>query len=665
MNNKTYFLPIKSENLAFYFAKGCICPTKYLQNRNTDIQNRFDNQILLSNSMFTNETDCSLEIILNEETEKAVQISNSFFTLEMPLPISRIKKITFKNEEQKINTVYNIESGAAFLPINLIEVVPNSIEINTEEFTSINNQNSLKDWSKELEQFDRLMGGFAVMSIAGNDPQNYPTNYFNTLSVINDLVRDEIINQEVEVKNNQEWAIIRTEKFNRLYDAIYNKINNSTVENFAKVDKVQLLTNNGKYLIDKINQEKLTYFVAILASYGEGTRQSIDTFISDIISNKFPIERKEGIALIFGINKGYDVFRNNYKTNNFNIDVKFKLDSQLDYSTIESIYQFAFNNKRNNSDFEYLNWVNEYKDHTDYKDFETYQVLDKTVIIKKKEKPGFTDFFQSISRNKIYQKIISEINKCIPKYLIDKDNVEGTKYFTTLLKEDFEEYEKEVFQKAKEELEKGLNNKFEKKNNEKSLEIEKLNNFIQEQKNEIKNLKEIIEKSKSNYNVNIKNNPEINESVVITTSSLPENDVAENKLYAEKTDNENQVNEIDNKGKLEVQNVNIKNNPELNEPLVITTTSFPENDVAENKLYAEKTDNENQVNEIDNKGKLEVQNVKGNRKKELKELNITDLKKEAKKLNIKDLKNFKSNPDDMDKLIEAILLVESQENRIF
>ena len=45
--------------------------------------------------------------------------------------------------------------------------------------------------------------------------------------------------------------------------------------------QVQLLTNNGKYLIDKISQEKLTYFVAILASYGEGTRQSIDTFISE------------------------------------------------------------------------------------------------------------------------------------------------------------------------------------------------------------------------------------------------------------------------------------------------------------------------------------------------------------------------------------------------
>ncbi|RKT00176.1 hypothetical protein [Flavobacterium sp. 123] len=606
MNNKTYFLPIKSENLAFYFAKGCICPTKYLQNRNTDIQNRFDNQILLSNSMFTNETDCSLEIILNEETEKAVQISNSFFTLEMPLPISRIKKITFKNEEQKINTVYNIESGAAFLPLNLIEVVPNSIEINTEEFTSINNQNSLKDWSKELEQFDRLMGGFAVMSIAGNDPQNYPTNYFNTLSVINDLVRDEIINQEVEVKNNQEWAIIRTEKFNRLYDAIYNKINNSTVENFAKVDKVQLLTNNGKYLIDKISQEKLTYFVAILASYGEGTRQSIDTFISDIISNKFPIERKEGIALIFGINKGYDVFRNNYKTNNFNVDVKFKLDSQLDYYTIESIYQFTFNNKRDNSDFEYLSWVSEYENEINDTDFETYQVLDKTIIIKKKEKIGFKEIFQSISRNKIYQKIISEINKCIPKYLIDKDDIEGTKYFTNLLKEDFEEYEIEIYKNAKEVIEKELNNKFDKKHIDNCLEIDKLNNIIFEQNKKIKDLEEIIEKSKSN------------------------------------------------------KNDNIKDFQEPNEPLGTTINSSSENSVEVNKLYTEKAPNENLVNEADNIEILVVQNDNSNRKQELKKLNITNLRKEAEKFKVDNFKAFKNNPDDMDKLIEAILYVESQ-----
>lgn len=610
MNNKTYFLPIKSENLAFYFAKGCICPTKYLQNRNTDIQNRFDNQILLSNSMFTNETNCSLEIILNEKTEKAIQISDSFFILEIPIPISRVKKIIFKEEQQKINTVYDIQKSTAFLPKNLIEVEPNSKVTNTEELTSVNIQNHSKDCSKELEHFDRLMGGFALMSIAGNNPQNYPTNYFNSLSVINNLVKDEIINQEVEVKNNQEWAIIRNEKFNRLYDAIYNKINNNTVEVFAKIDKIDLKKNNGLFVLDKINQEKSTYYFAILASYGEGTRQSIDTFISDIISNKFPIERKEVIALIFGINKGYDVFRNNYKTNNFNIDVKFKLDSQLDYYTIESIYQFAFNDKRDNSDFEYLNWVSKYKDETDYKEFETYEVLDKTIIIKKKEKNGFPEFFQSISRNKIYQKIISEINKCIPKYLIDKDDIEGTKYFTNLLKEDFEEYEIEIYKNAKEEIEKELNNKFDKKHIDNRLEIDKLNNIIFEQNKKIKDLEEIIEKSKSN------------------------------------------------------KNDNIKDFQEPNEPLGTTINSSSENSVEENKLYTEKAPNENLVNEADNIEKLEVQYDKVNRQQELKKLNITNLKKEAKNLNIENLTAYKSNPDDMDKLIEAILLVESQ-NSIF
>ena len=606
MNNKIYYLPIKSENLAFYFAKGCICPTKYIQNRNADIQNRFDNQILLSNSIFTNETNCSLEIVLNEKLEKPFPISDSFFLLEIPLPISRVKKIIFKEEQQKINTVYDIVNGAAFLPINLIKVEPNSKETNTNELTSINIRNYSKDWSIELEHFNRLMGGFALMSIAGNDQQNYPINYFSTLSVINNLVKDELINQEVEFEKNQEWAIIRTDKFIPLYDTIYNKINNNTVENFAKVDKIQLIKHNGKFLIDKINQEKFTYFLAILASYGEGTRQNIDTFISDIISNKFPVERKNIIALIFGINKGYDIFRNNYKTNNFNVDVKFKLDSQLDYYTIESIYQFAFNNKRDNRAFEYLNWVSEYKDKTDYKDFETYQVLDKTIIIKKKEKPGFKDFFQSISRNKIYQKIISEINKCIPKYLIDKDNIEGTKYFTTLLKEDFEEYENEIYEKTKEKIEKELNNKFDKKNTEKNIEIEKLNNFIREQKNEIMNLEEIIKKSKSNDNVNIKNNLDLEQQLIITNSSLPENDVPGN-------------------------NVNIG-----------------------------KTANDNQINDVNNGDGDKVMKTNEKRKQELKKLNITNLRKEAEKLKVDNFKAFKNNSADMDKLIEAILYIESQ-----
>ena len=43
MNTNAYYVPIKSVNLAHYFIKGCLCPAKYFANRNSDIQNKFDN----------------------------------------------------------------------------------------------------------------------------------------------------------------------------------------------------------------------------------------------------------------------------------------------------------------------------------------------------------------------------------------------------------------------------------------------------------------------------------------------------------------------------------------------------------------------------------------------------------------------------------------------
>ena len=127
-----------------------------------------------------------------------------------------------------------------------------------------------------------------------------------------------------------------------------------------------------------------------------------------------------------------------------------------------------------------------------------------------------------------------------------------------------------------------------------------------EQKNEIKKLEEIIEKSKSNINLNT------------------------------------------------------ENNPDPNEPLVTIINSSPDNYVLENDIYAENINDENLINDADNKEILVVQNDNSNRKQELKKLNITNLRKEAEKFKVDNFKAFKNNPDDMDKLIEAILYVESQ-----
>lgn len=457
MNQQKYFLPIKSVNLAHYMSKGCICPANYLKNRNYDIQTNFENCLLLSNTKFTDQTNCTLEIVFNNPLEEPRKISENFFLFDSPLPISRIKKIIFQDEKQKITTSYNISSGAAFLPDNLVEIDSSSETTNSNQLSELNFEAVNKDWNTELELFDKLLGGFSLMSIAGNEYQNYPLNYFNTLSVINNLIKEKIINQAVPVNKDFEWAIINTSKHGKLHNAIYSKIDANIIEEFARKDSIRLEKNNGKYVLDKITRDSYTYLVAILASYGEGVRLTIDNFISDFVSNKLSDsdEKKEGIALIFGINKGYEAFRNKYKTENFEVDIKFKLDSQLDYYTIESIYQFVFNNKKDNYSFDYIdNWCVKLKENILRDDCEKYQVLDKTISYKKKEKIGFQEFFQNTSRSNIYKKILTEINKSIPAYVKNIDEKEGNEYLVNLLEKDFEEYTRLFFDKVKEQVEK-------------------------------------------------------------------------------------------------------------------------------------------------------------------------------------------------------------------
>lgn len=491
MINTTYYLPIKSANLAHYFAKGCICPTRYIENRIEDIQNKFNNNLLFSKEKFTENTNCSLEIVLNNKEEKVEKISENFYLFNTPLPISRIKKIMFQNEKQKVNTTFDITSGAAFLPTELLEIDSTTKQANYRELENIQGKSN-KDWSQELDLFNRVMGGFSIMSIAGNKYQNYSLNYFNTLANLNTIVKDEITNQSIEVNNNYEWAIIGNTNFPNLYKAIYTDIKSDVVESFAAKDKITLQKNNGKYLLENIDHSKKTYLVAVLASYGIGTRMTLDTFISDLVSNKFIEKKKEGIALIMGINKGYEAFRNKYKTSNFQSNIKFKLDSQLDYYTVESIFQFAFNKKKNNSDFQYIDsWCPRLDTNKSIKGFDTYQVFDKTVQYKKKEEDGFFQkLFQNSSRNNIYKKIVLEIQKWTPSYMIDKNNTEGLNHFTNLLETDFEEYTKEIFEKVSNEIQSQSLDKIEvlnKKNHE-------LQNTLKNKDKEIFKLKDDIHK---------------------------------------------------------------------------------------------------------------------------------------------------------------------------
>lgn len=483
MKNETFYIPIKSANLAHYFVKGCVCPSLYIQNRIDDIQCGFESYLLLSTIKFSDKTNCSLEIVLNENTEFVKKISDNFYLLDSVLPISRIKSIIFNDEQQKTNTVFDITSGASFLPLNLISVEPNANLISSKELENFKIEKSQNNWESKLNIFNRLLGGFAIMKIAKNEVENYSENYFDTLASINNIIGNELHKQSLKISDKYKWAIIKNGKHTQLNELIFSTISESILMAYAKEEGILIKKENGKFKLNSKDEHSKTYLISILASYGEGTRMSNDSFVSDVISNKFPEERKEGIGLIFGINKGYEIFRNEYKTSNFKVDVKFRMDSLLDYYTIESIYQYSFNDKICNEKFEYLdNWIPKFTENVKNSNFETFTILDKVIVTKKKDKIELPEFFKSCfqnsSRDKIYQIIISEISKLLPTYIVDKNPSEGVEYFKTLLENHFEKYSIEFFNQIKP----NINVENEKNNSESKIELIKKMQVLETEK---------------------------------------------------------------------------------------------------------------------------------------------------------------------------------------
>ena len=145
--NNLFYIPIHSMNLAHYLGAGIIVPSIYIENKNSDIQDRFKNHLLLSSSKFTKETNCAIEIVLNtDEEEIPKKISENFYLFDMPLPISRIKGIYFTDEEKKIGSHFDITSGTAFIPDRLLKVSEDE-SIDTKELENIKYRLSDQNWS--------------------------------------------------------------------------------------------------------------------------------------------------------------------------------------------------------------------------------------------------------------------------------------------------------------------------------------------------------------------------------------------------------------------------------------------------------------------------------------------------------------------------------------
>ena len=185
---RTYYFPIKSECLAHYFGCACLKPSKYFMNKPQDIQNSFENFLLITTSKGCIECNCCLEIVLtNEEETELISAGGTWYLFGSSLPITRVKKIHFTEEQQKNRTLTNIRMGTAFVPDSIVGAVCTFEDASVKEVEAPKDC-YVKNQVKEIELYDRILGALIIMRLAREKYMNFSETYIETLAVFNKLI---------------------------------------------------------------------------------------------------------------------------------------------------------------------------------------------------------------------------------------------------------------------------------------------------------------------------------------------------------------------------------------------------------------------------------------------------------------------------------------------
>lgn len=499
----SYYIQISSNTLAHYLVCGCICPVSLLERRENDFQNNYPEQIILSRKKWNENSDCSIEVILNNTEDKYLEeLSSDYLLYNSIIPISRIKTIFFLDKEKADAVIWNIENGASFVPKRLV-MISEKNDYETADIIPLNNyltKNSLEDLIVNLKRFDRLMGGLAFMRTSLFDIEdlniNYPINYFSTVAYFNNTIELEFL----KTKNNYNQflhSIFKGESDIFKYLAL--NININTVENIAKKEKISIQSKFGVINLNEIPKDSATFQLAILNTYGKDKSKSVEDLLS-VLFNELETEKKEEIALIYGLYVGYTSLRNYYKLNGRDVTVKFKLDSKVDYYIVESLFQYAFNHRTISENFDYLNPILPLKNKISIPlDYKVDYLLEETIITKKK------DYSQALKN--MVKLMSNEILNWFPTNIFKVDTNAIEKKMESIIKLEFDALIQEVKfdskmefknENAEKENEKTIQSKLDEdkilKENKVSFSVE-----IPAELNDINNIEEI--------NTNELNNP--------------------------------------------------------------------------------------------------------------------------------------------------------------
>ncbi len=459
---KEYYLPIQSTSLAHYFGNAIIKPAKYYNNKPHDIQDKCRDFLLFTDKIGTTETDCCLEVVLTEdESKKLIDIQGGWFLYDKPLPITRIKKILFADIAQKEITISNIRLSTAYVPDSLVDI--KVFENNPSNFIKYPTNCGIKDCTSNLNKFDKCLGALALMKTAGDSYMNYSENYIATLSFFNLLIKKQINNVNKEFRDSYQGIFYNSKGFEKILPYLNNSIDEQCLYEIASQNKQEIKKDKITRIInlDSIS-DTWTYTIAVLNTYGVGDESKKKRIDGQITSHFSELKKgkAEGVALCYGYNRGYSAFAKDYGFDN-KVSYKYKMESQLDYYTIESVYQYVFNAVIS-SNFDYLDiWCPKKQNNLSISKTD-YMILDEVIIGKKKIRKSWDELWNGI---------VQSIKERFPK-----SSDPFTKFFLSSIKE-------EIMAVIKEEQEE--NNSLWVKLNEKEKVIDNLKAELVQKTNEI------------------------------------------------------------------------------------------------------------------------------------------------------------------------------------
>ena len=383
----TYYFPIQSTSLAHYLGGACIKAAKYFNNKPQDIQDKYNDFLLLTSKKGTTETDCCLELVLtDDEIKDLIDVKENWYLFDTkPLPITRIKKIYFSNKEQKDVTITNITMSTSYVPSNLVEIC--KFDNNSSDSIQIPKDCQGVDQTNKINQYDRFLGALALMRIAHEPSMNYSQNYIATLSFFNQEIEKQLKSNEklsYDKKFPYRGIFSNNNGFKKILPYLEQLINEDSLNRIAQENNQVVKKDKITRIIDVESFDDTgTYTIAILNTYGVGD-ESRKKRVDGLIQSNFSTlkeGKQEGVALCYGYNRGYSAFTKNYG----DVAFKYKLKSQLDYYTIESVYQYVFNGIVS-SDLPYLDsWCPKLnpKPSKIEKKYLNYVILDEVIIGKK------------------------------------------------------------------------------------------------------------------------------------------------------------------------------------------------------------------------------------------------------------------------------------------